>query len=800
MASPRLYSLQAAVWLALLLTRAVVAAGPDTTVVAYVWEFQYETFATDELTERLTNEFESEISDAFSGHDCCTLLQRRGYSRLKNHLEAEVKRLQGASSDSKRVADSLRAEIQTLGANTVIFGTVDDDVEGGVIAVTIRVEALDSRVLANKRRTLRRGLRNDPASRAALLDSLAQDVIGALAPAPEAPDVCTVELRSRPASADVAVGGVPRGVTPYSLVIPRGDSRAVTLEKDGYTGYSGRVDCDTPALDVRLKKRGGWLNWKTGGIAAALATGGILAAVFWPDPDPAPTCVLSGFTCIQDTDDTRTGNYTEIQVMTGPAPYYITGTTWVTRIDNAVEYQVDTYEFNATGGTVRLELVMSGEAAYGSQVSVEQGQHIRFLNYDFGTAIEEYELSPGAAQLIFRIDVVNNPELEALIGEGDTVRVDYALKVSGAAAAGGAGPSRQHAGAPLPIAAEPTREVRPAPTGERRLAIHPGWNVVRNPQEDAVSWDDVMALNGLGQRLWRWAGQWTGAEALPPRHAGQAHYFYNDTGASTLVLPPPASRFSPPAARPDAMTLTAVVDGVASAPVTLRLPSEPARTGAACDQVAPPFRTNETRLVLSNEGRRSGEGSQREHRLAEACLPTPGSGRRFVLQLEGGMQAPFRLDVGNAEAVGALEVRLIDPARGNVYDLRTWQSLHLEPVDERRPFVLLVGDEAFVRAEASRLSGPAHVLEETYPNPFSTLTTIPLRLAPSDERVGARLTVLNLLGQPVRTLLDADLFGGLHTVTWDGTDDSGRPVAAGLYLCRLQVGTWTALQTTTLLR
>ena len=49
------------------------------------------------------------------------------------------------------------------------------------------------------------------------------------------------------------------------------------------------------------------------------------------------------------------------------------------------------------------------------------------------------------------------------------------------------------------------------------------------------------------------------------------------------------------------------------------------------------------------------------------------------------------------------------------------------------------------------------------------------------------LTIYNILGQPMRQLWTGPLPAGEHELTWDGGDAQGRPVAAGVYLYRLQV-------------
>lgn len=74
-------------------------------------------------------------------------------------------------------------------------------------------------------------------------------------------------------------------------------------------------------------------------------------------------------------------------------------------------------------------------------------------------------------------------------------------------------------------------------------------------------------------------------------------------------------------------------------------------------------------------------------------------------------------------------------------------------------------------------------LEQNYPNPFNPSTTIAFEL-PRTEPV--RLAIFDLRGRMVRVLLDEVRNSGRHEVAWDGTDTTGKRVASGNYLYRLQ--------------
>jgi|GEM_PF-829001 len=78
----------------------------------------------------------------------------------------------------------------------------------------------------------------------------------------------------------------------------------------------------------------------------------------------------------------------------------------------------------------------------------------------------------------------------------------------------------------------------------------------------------------------------------------------------------------------------------------------------------------------------------------------------------------------------------------------------------------------------------SYALGQNYPNPFNPSTTITFDLPVNGY---AMLTVFNMLGQEVRTLVTGPLAAGRSRVVWNATDQSGRTVASGVYFYRLTV-------------
>ena len=70
-----------------------------------------------------------------------------------------------------------------------------------------------------------------------------------------------------------------------------------------------------------------------------------------------------------------------------------------------------------------------------------------------------------------------------------------------------------------------------------------------------------------------------------------------------------------------------------------------------------------------------------------------------------------------------------------------------------------------------------------YPNPFSAEAAISFSL-PSAGRVN--VIIYDLSGRAVRNLSETEMQAAEHTLMWDGLDQAGNAVGAGVYFCRLQ--------------
>jgi len=91
----------------------------------------------------------------------------------------------------------------------------------------------------------------------------------------------------------------------------------------------------------------------------------------------------------------------------------------------------------------------------------------------------------------------------------------------------------------------------------------------------------------------------------------------------------------------------------------------------------------------------------------------------------------------------------------------------------------------------------AYALEQNYPNPFNPSTTIAFEIsdnagtslqATAAAKQHVNLTVFDVRGRSIRTLINSDIEPGSHKIHWDGRNDRGELVSSGIYLYTLKCG------------
>ncbi len=104
---------------------------------------------------------------------------------------------------------------------------------------------------------------------------------------------------------------------------------------------------------------------------------------------------------------------------------------------------------------------------------------------------------------------------------------------------------------------------------------------------------------------------------------------------------------------------------------------------------------------------------------------------------------------------------------------------------ESETFKFTVG---FVSITESIALPTEYVLQQNYPNPFNPSTTLRFGIP---EEANVSLTIYDIRGNTITTIDSGSKEAGWYQYVWNGLDDSGRPISTGLYLTRLQAGSYT---------
>jgi hypothetical protein len=133
---------------------------------------------------------------------------------------------------------------------------------------------------------------------------------------------------------------------------------------------------------------------------------------------------------------------------------------------------------------------------------------------------------------------------------------------------------------------------------------------------------------------------------------------------------------------------------------------------------------------------------------------------------------------------------IVDDSSGNLFgplDMLTVDSLVASDQSIRNGLrIIVVADFQVGVEEPGNL--PLQIeLAQNYPNPFNPGTTIQYSLP---YQAVVTLEIYNTAGQLVKVLINSPQTAGNKIVYWDGTNQFGAPVASGIYLYRIKVGSF----------
>lgn len=100
--------------------------------------------------------------------------------------------------------------------------------------------------------------------------------------------------------------------------------------------------------------------------------------------------------------------------------------------------------------------------------------------------------------------------------------------------------------------------------------------------------------------------------------------------------------------------------------------------------------------------------------------------------------------------------------------------------------MVFTGDNVSI-ANANALTPNQFKVFNAYPNPFNPVTTLRYQLPEANM---VTVTIYDMAGKEVKTLIHQQQTAGLHGIQWNGTNNLGNMVSAGIYLYQVQSGVY----------
>ena len=320
--------------------------------------------------------------------------------------------------------------------------------------------------------------------------------------------------------------------------------------------------------------------------------------------------------------------------------------------------------------------------------------------------------------------------------------------------------------------------------GQFEMTLKAGWNIIASPFTESVDWTHVKEASDAvapTSKLWGFEGVFEETATLEPY---RAYYYFNDGPDGTVLsIPYPGLRQPAASQRVSKKGEAAVLRLEAIRGDSLRTAVEfmidpVAETGKdRLDQYAP--RNGFSGLSLLIEPAFEAPYGF----LALEARPSIGEGVVHSVVLNARAGERLSLQALAIERFAGQEVYFVNGVTGEFVSLRSGDPVTLYPERDRTRNQLVIGTPAFVAEQRAELAPEAFLLEQNYPNPFGSSTTITYSL-PEEGYVDLR--VYNVLGQEVQRLMSGSRTSGFYRMNWDGTASGGAPLPAGVYLLRMR--------------
>ena len=329
------------------------------------------------------------------------------------------------------------------------------------------------------------------------------------------------------------------------------------------------------------------------------------------------------------------------------------------------------------------------------------------------------------------------------------------------------------------------------------IPLHSSWNLISNPFEKNVAWQNVQNLNNLpgNSLLYYWNGNnWDNPFFMVPF---QGYYFNNTGNLTSLKL-----KYEPhQSAGKISKTKTILLDVKSF----LELSIEDKNINQAStvyvgidslskdgidnyDYFSPPADFQKVAIhIVKNEL------PAREKYLFIEQRPEIKNGQEYELEIKSIPNQQISIIVNGLQNFSKYNIYLLDERLKNLYNLRDEKNIKLNLAHQDNNFKLIIGTDEFLNQIKQQLNLAGYQLYQNYPNPFNPTTIIRFSIL---KQGNITLRVYNILGQLVRTIIDNQIYdAGTHEVEFNGSS-----LASGVYIFRLESVNYTMQRKMVLLK
>lgn len=304
--------------------------------------------------------------------------------------------------------------------------------------------------------------------------------------------------------------------------------------------------------------------------------------------------------------------------------------------------------------------------------------------------------------------------------------------------------------------------------GTYAISLHKSWNLISNPFDKSISWEDVKTINGITQPIWDFEGSYSEATNFKPY---KGYYFFNATNLTQLKIPYVSSLKKKSLYKQSNDSLIARIslykDNNKISSVRICINKNAADTLDEFDVYSPGV--NEEDINIVNESispRKRYQKADYRNKIKEK--------NEYKIEVANSNNESLRLKA--EENNTAMEIYLIDEEAKMIYDLAKGYEIP-KSIKKKIYKVVLTTEEEIEKIKQEFLPKEFY-LSQNYPNPFNISTIINYSL-PEDQTVTMEL--YNVIGQKVSTVME----NKYHEAGNYKIEINGSKLASGIYLLKM---------------